>query len=206
MSRRAGKAKRDAEPAGAYEVRFRLERSYRWWGLVFVAFASAAFMFGVVASEVLMVLLAAVPAGVAGIWLLRNDPREFLVIEPRRKRLQVVRVYGRRTKVRGEYRLGEFCRLELARYLSRPKGLRCMILLCRRDGTIEKVDDRLDDERLLEIGREAAAAAGLDFLDRGRIDLAVPARAARMDEVDDVDTVDEGDASSTQSTSSTRST
>lgn len=157
------------EPAGAYELRFRLEGSYRPWGILFATIGLAGFLIALATGE-LWLCIATGPACGGGLWLYVNDPREYLVVEPRRRRLKLLRVYGRKTKVRREYRLDEFVRLETVRYLNRPKGLRCMILLFGADGAVEKVDDRIDDDSLTEVCAEVAEAAGLAFVDKGRID------------------------------------
>ncbi|NUQ01412.1 MAG: hypothetical protein HUU35_16335 [Armatimonadetes bacterium] len=152
-------------------MRFRLEKSYRVWGLLFFLLGGAGFAVSVLSGHLLLLFLTG-PACGAGLWLYFNDPREYLVVNPRRHRLQLVRSYGKKNRVRREYQLKEFVRLETARYLNRPKGLRCMILLWRADGSVEKVDDRLDDPELTDLCAEVAAAAGIEYVDKGRVDSA----------------------------------
>lgn len=179
----------ETTPAGPYEVRYRLEDSYRKTGIWFLVFGIIGFLIALVTAEPWL-WVASGPAAGAGIWVLRNDPREYLVLEPRRKRLRLVRTYGKKNKVRGEYNLREYNRLETAIYLNRPKGERCMIVLFRPDGSVEKVDDRVNDEELVQICRNLAAEAGLEFVDRGRIDEVVPPRMTTVvdDEPVDVET------------------
>ena len=170
LLRRGPRVGRQETPAGAYEVQFRLESSYRWLGLIFFAIGVIGFLIGIVTGHPLIFLLSG-PAFGAGLWIWWNDPREYLVIDPRRFRLQMHRVYGKNRKVRADVDLHKMVRLEIARYLAKPKGKRAMILLVRQNGTLEKVDDRPDDPRLNEVCEEAAALAKLEFLDRGRIDI-----------------------------------
>lgn len=160
---------RQATPAGAYDVQFRIEGSYRLHGLVLFAIGAVLFVLCMIGGELLLLFLTG-PATGAGLWLYLKDPREYLVVNPRRKRIQLTRVYGRRVKVRRDFDLGEFCRLETARYDNRAKGLRCMMLLFRPDGSVEKLDDRVDHASLTDLCREVAEAAGLEYVDRGRID------------------------------------
>lgn len=165
---------RKADTGGVYELRYRLERSYRPWGWVFGGFGAVGFVVAIVFAEPWL-LLCSGPALAAGLWLLLKDPREYLVVEPRTRRLKLVRCHGRQVRVRREYDLREFTRLETAQYLNRPRGLRTMLLLFRGDGSVEKVDDRLHEPTLVRLCGDAAQAAGLDFVDRGRVDQDVEA-------------------------------
>lgn len=160
----------EPEPATAYEVRFRLEGSYRRHGYGFLAFGLVGFVLAVLAGEPWLFLFTG-PAMFAGLFLIFRDPREYLVVEPRRRHLRLIRVYGRHERVRRDYPLRQFARLETAQYDARPKGLRCMILLFRANGTVEKVDDRLHDPLLPQVCADVARQAGLEFIDRGRIDV-----------------------------------
>lgn len=167
---RARPSRQAEQPGSAYELLWRLERSYRpyGWLLVFSGLVGFGIVF-TIGDPWLVLLAGAALAG--GIWLLRNDPREYLALQPRTRRLQLLRSYGRRRKVRREYDLREFSRLETAQYDSGPKGRRCMILLWRDDGTVEKVDDRIHDAELVRLCGELAEEAELDYLDKGRIDV-----------------------------------
>ncbi len=175
LLRRAPRVGRHETPAGAYEVQFRLEASYRWLGVIFAIVGFVGFLLAIVTGHLLLLFLTG-PAFGAGVWIWWQDPREYLVIDPRRHRLQMLRVYGKKRKVRADADLGKAARLELARYVARPKGQRVMILLAQKNGLLEKIDDRPDDPQLVEICREAAALAKLEFVDRGRIDLDPPHR------------------------------
>ncbi|MBI2302789.1 MAG: hypothetical protein HYU66_28115 [Armatimonadetes bacterium] len=166
---------RDEVPAGAYDIRFRLERSYRAYGWPFFAVGLLGFAIGMLTGHPWL-FIAAGGAAAAGLWIYFKDPREYLIVQPRRRRLQIVRVFGKQTRVRGDYDLREFVRLETARYLLRPRGLRCMLLLFRADGSVEKVDDRVDDKELSGLCCQVAEAAGLEYDDRWRVDLEPPAR------------------------------
>lgn len=165
-------------PAGAYEVQFRLEESYRWLGLIFTFVGAIGFFLAIVSGHLLLLFLTG-PAFGAGVWIWWKDPREYLAVDPRRRRLQLLRVYGRTRKVRADADLRKVARLELAHYVVRPKGPRAMILLVMKNGTLEKLDDRPDDPGLVAICEELAAAAHLEFVDRGRIDLDPPAGTLR---------------------------
>lgn len=167
--------RREAEPAGAFEVRFRLEGSFRRHGWGFFAFGLIGFFAALLSWEPWLFLFSG-PAMGAGLFLIVRDPREYLIVEPRRRRLRLVRVYGRSERVRRDYDLRHFVRLETAQYDGRPKGKRCMIVLLGRDGRVEKVDDRIDEPILHEICADVAREAGLEYLDRGRIDLDPPPR------------------------------
>lgn len=160
---------RAKEPAAAYEVRFRLEGSYRRHGYVFLAVGIVGFFAAILAGEPWLFLFTG-PAMGAGLFLIFKDPREYLIVEPRRRHLKLVRVYGRRERVRRDFALRQFVRLETAQYDNRPKGVRCMILLFRADGTVEKVDDRIHEDVLPQLCADVAREAGLEFVDRGRID------------------------------------
>lgn len=152
----------------AYELRFRLERSYRPLGYAFLL--SGLVGFGVAIMGALLLLLVAGPALGLGVWLLTKDIREYLIVEPRTRKLRLVMAYGRGLKERRSYNLREFVRLETAQYDARPKGVRCMLLLFRGDGSVEKIDDRIHEPSLVELCRQVAEAAQLDFVDKGRID------------------------------------
>ncbi len=175
---------RQPTPAGAYEVQFRLEGSYRLHGLALFTIGAVLFVLCMLGGELLLLFLTG-PATGAGLWLYLKDPREYLVVNPRRKRIQLTRVYGKRVKVRRDFSLGDFCRLETARYDNRAKGQRCMVLLFRPDGSVEKLDDRVDHEGLSEVCREVAEVAGLEYVDRGRID-DDPPRRLKADAVDEL--------------------
>jgi hypothetical protein len=179
--------RKDVSPAGAYELRFRLERSYRPFGWCFLASGIVGFFVAIVTFHPWVFLITGSAMG-AGLWLIRHDIREDLVVLPRTHRLRLTRAFGRKVQVRREYNLREFVRLETASYLLRPKGLRCMILLFRADGGVEKVDDRLHEKLLIEQCRQAAEAAGLAFIDRGRIDAPAPARLDGDDGVRETET------------------
>lgn len=183
LLRRGPRVGRHETPAGAYEVQFRLEESYRWLGVVFTFVGIAGFFLAIVTGHLLLLFLTG-PAFGAGVWIWWQDPREYLVVDPRRRRLQLQRVYGKKRKVLADADLGKAVRLELARYVARPKGQRAMILLVQRNGTLEKLNDRPDDRKLVDICREVAQAAKLEFVDRGRIDLEPP---PRLDEGEAVD-------------------
>lgn len=181
LLRRGPRIGRHETPAGAYEVQFRLEESYRWLGVVFAVVGAIGFFLAIISGHLLLLFLTG-PAFGAGVWIWWQDPREYLVVDPRRHRLQVQRVYGKKRKVRADADLGKATRMELARYVAKPKGKRAMILLVHKNGTIEKIDDRIDDPRLVDICREAAEAARLEFVDRGRIDVEPPRRMVAEDE------------------------
>lgn len=163
----------EGEPAGAYEVRYRLEGSYRRVGYGFIIAGVAGFLTAFFSGEPWLFVCSG-PSAAAGLWIVLNDPREYFVVEPRRRRLRTVRVYGKRVRVRREVNLRDYVRLELARYRSRGKGMRCMVLLFGPEGQVEKLDDRIDDPILAEICAKIAADQGLDFVDRGRIDIDPP--------------------------------
>ncbi len=167
MKRPAGR--KDVSPGGAYEVLFRLESSYRIHGWVLLVSGVIGFFLAIGFGDPWLFLFAG-PAMGAGYWLLRNDPREYLVVQPRTRRLQVVRAYGKQRRVRREFNLREFRRLETAQYNLRPKGLRCMIVLFRADGSAEKVDDRIHDADLVRLCADVAEAAELEYVDKGRVD------------------------------------
>ncbi|MBI5830886.1 MAG: hypothetical protein HZB16_01070 [Armatimonadetes bacterium] len=167
MKRAAGR--KDATPAGAYELQYRLEGTYRIHGWVLLVSGIVGFFLAIGFGDPWLFLFAG-PAMGAGVWLLRNDPREYLVVQPRVRRLQVVRVHGKHRKVRRWFNLREFERLETAQYILRPKGLRCMIVLFRPDGTAAKVDDRIHEAQLVRLCADVAAAAELEFVDKGRVD------------------------------------
>ena len=184
MSRRPPRAP-EAPPAGVYELRYRLERSYRLLGWPMLASGLIGFVVALLTFHPWVFLLSG-PAMGAGWWLLRHDVREELVLAPRTRRLQLVRSYGRQTKVRRELDLRGFVRLETAQYDNRPKGLRCMILLFRADGSAEKLDDRLHEPLLVDTCRQLAQAAALDFRDVGRVDINPPRARLIADEEDEV--------------------
>ncbi|MCC7492480.1 MAG: hypothetical protein IT204_09050 [Fimbriimonadaceae bacterium] len=188
MRRRDRRAAPRAEQTGAYEVRYRLEPSYRARGVIFFLVGLVGFFLTVISGELLLLLLTGAATG-AGIWIYWQDPREYLVVQPRRFRLQLLRVYGKQTKVRQDLSTKEFSRLEVARYRHRRRGERMLLVLFDRHGGAVKLDDRGADEELVAIGREVAAAAGLEFLDRGRVDH--DASPPRVREVAAMDAADE---------------
>lgn len=183
------RVRREETPAGAYEVRFRLEGSYRWLGLIFVVVGLLGFFISLFAAEFMLLFCSGAAMG-AGIWIYLQDPREYLVVLPRRDKLQLTRVYGKKIKVRGEWNLKSFVRLETAQYKAKGKGMRCMIILFRADGTAEKVDDRIHDDELLATCAEAAEAAKLEYVDRGRIDKPALATERLADEEPEASTID----------------
>lgn len=184
LQRGAARAK-DRTPPGSYEIQFRLESSYRGWGIPFFLVGSIGFLLAIVSGHFLLFLLSG-PAFGGGIWLYLNDPREYYLLQPRRYRLLVVRAYGKKRKIRGEYDVREFVRLETARYVDRKRGERCLVVLFRGNGSAEKIDDRPDKPELDEVCGQVAEAAGLEFVARGRVD-EPPRRGAKPGEQQTVD-------------------
>lgn len=149
-------------------TRIELERSYRPLAVVFLIAGLAFNGLGLAAAEPLLMLAGLPPLFIAvGLW--RLDPREFIAIDHLTGKIQNERHQGKGIKVRREFRLDHFERLELVRYYVRRRGKRCMLVLVHRDGHLEKLDDRPDKKEMSELAEQIARAADLPFVDKGEL-------------------------------------
>jgi len=149
-------------------TRIELERSYRPLSVVFLMAGLAFNGLGLAAAEPLW-MMAGLPALIIAVGLWRLDPREFIAIDHLAGKIRNERHQGRGIKVRREFRLSHFERLELVRYYVRRRGKRCMLVLVHRDGHLEKLDDRPDKKEMPQIAEQIARAAGLPFVDKGEL-------------------------------------
>ncbi|HIE51269.1 MAG TPA: hypothetical protein EYP85_05885 [Armatimonadetes bacterium] len=152
------------------EVRFELEKSYRPWAVVFFLFG-----LGVVSVSLVLVNLIGIAVGtpslVIGIMLWRLNPREYLIINPQGGTIRAERTLGNQAQVLRQFSLHDFVRLELVCYRVPRKGKRCMLVLVHRDGHLERLDDRPYKPDMGQIGKQVAAAAGLEFEDKGWLEV-----------------------------------
>jgi hypothetical protein len=149
-------------------TRIELERSYRPLSVVFLLAGLGFNGLGLVVGEPLL-MLAGIPGLIIAIGLWRLDPREFIAIDHLSGKIQNERHQGRGLKVRREFRLDHFERLELVRYRVRRRGKQCMLVLVHKDGHLEKLDDRPDKKDMADLAQQIALAAGLPFVDKGEM-------------------------------------
>ena len=155
-------------PASTRFTRIELEHSYRALSLVFLVAGLGFNVLGLAVGEILL-MMAGIPGLIIAVGLWRLDPREFIAIDHVAGKIQNERHQKGTLKVRREFRLAHFVRLELARYRQRRIGKRCMLVLVHREGHLEKLDDRPDKKDMAEIAQRIAAAAGLLFEDKGEL-------------------------------------
>jgi len=151
---------------GGRLTRIELERSYRPLALIFCGAGLGGGILGLSVGEPVL-MLAMMPALIVGLGLWRLDPREYVAIDHVGGWIRNERHQGRKIKIRREFRISQFQRLELVRYHVKRRGQRAMLVLVHRDGRLERFDDRPDKPQMNDIAERIAQAAGLPFVDKG---------------------------------------